>query len=112
MTDYNLPENYTDNPEALLRKNRSRTACSFTTPLASEPVTPVPSATTAMAKILRDYSTPAIANVRITSAVNTGIGDFELCIGLITMCRQTNSMVCPARKQVHTCNNSLSCAIP
>ena len=106
MSGFDLSYNYTDNSETLLRKNRSRTASSFATPLAIEPVTPVPSATTKMPKTLRDYSTPAIANVRITSAVNMGIGNFELCIGLITMCRQTNSMVCPVRKQVHTCNTS------
>jgi len=58
MTGYNLPENYTDNPEALLRKNRSRTASSSAAPTIVELVTTVPSATTAMAKTLRDYSPP------------------------------------------------------
>ena len=85
MTDYNLSENYTDNLEALLRKNRSCTASSSTTPPASELVTPAPSATTATAKTLYDYSTPAVANVPVGPAVNTGAGNFELCTGLITM---------------------------
>jgi len=62
MSGFDLPNNYIDNPEALLRKGRSRTASSSATPLAVEPVTPVPSATSAMAKTLRNYSTPAIAN--------------------------------------------------
>jgi hypothetical protein len=85
MTGYNLSEKYTDNPEALLRKNRSRIASSTATLSASEPVTPAPSATTAMAKTLRDYSTPVVANMVIGPAVNTGNGNFELCTGLIMM---------------------------
>ena len=72
MSGFELPDNYTVNLEALLRKSRSSAVSSSITPLASEPVTPVPSATTAMAKTLRDYSTPAIANVPVGPAVNTG----------------------------------------
>ena len=78
MSGFELPNNYTDNPEVLLRKNRSHTTSSSATPLAVEPVTPIPSATTDMAKSLRDYSTPAIANMPVGPAVNTGIGNFEL----------------------------------
>jgi len=85
MTGFVLLENYTDNPEALLRKNRSRTASSSATPPAVEPVTPAPSATTTMAKSLRDYSTPAVANMLVGPAVNMGTRNFELRTGLITM---------------------------
>ena len=85
MSGFDLPNNYTDNPEALLRKSQSCTASSSATSLAVEPVTPVPSATTEMAKSLRDYSTPAVANVPIGPAINTGTGNFEMCTGLITM---------------------------
>ena len=85
MTGYNLPKNYTDNPEALLRKSRSHTASSSTTPLASEPVTPAPSAPSLLAKSLCDYSTPAIANVPIGPTINLGTRNFELWTGLITM---------------------------
>jgi hypothetical protein len=74
MSAFILPKNYIDNPEMHLRKNRSRTASSFATPLASELVTPVPSATTAMAKTLHDYSTPAVANVPVGPTINTGAG--------------------------------------
>jgi hypothetical protein len=45
MSGFALPNNYTDNPEALLRKSRSRTTSSSATPSVVEPVTPVPSAT-------------------------------------------------------------------
>jgi hypothetical protein len=89
MTGFVLPENYTKNPETLLRKNRSRTASSSATPLLSEPVAPAPSTTPAMAKSLRDYSIPVVANVPVEPTVNTGVGNFELRIGLITMV-QTN----------------------
>ena len=85
MSGFDLPNNYTDNPEALLRKSLSGTASSFATPSAVEPVTPVPSATTEMAKSLHNYSTPAIANVPIGPAVNTGTRNFELRTGLIMM---------------------------
>ena len=85
MTGYNLPENYTNNLEALLRKNRSRTTSSSAIPLAVELVTPTPSATTAMANTLHNYSTPVVANMPVGPAINTGAGNFELCTGLIMM---------------------------
>ena len=85
MSGFDLLDNYTENPEALLRKSRSRTASSSATPLAVKLVTPTPSTTTAMAKTLRNFSTPTIANMPIGPAVNTGNGNFELCTGLITM---------------------------
>ena len=80
-----LVENYTNNPKALLRKNRSCTASSSATPPEVELVTPGPSTTTAMAKTLRDYSTSTVANVPIGPALNTGAGNFELHTSLITM---------------------------
>jgi len=85
MTGFVLPENYTNNSEALIRKNRSRTSSSSATPPTNEPVAPAPSATTAMAKSLCDYSTPAVANVPVGPVVNTGNGNFELHTGLNTM---------------------------
>ena len=85
MSGFDLSNNYTDNPKALLRKSQSCTASSLATPPVVELVTPVPSTTTEMAKSLRDYSTPAVANVPIGPAINTGDGNFELRIGLITM---------------------------
>ena len=107
MTGFSLPNNYIPNPEALLRKNKSCAASSSTIPPTHEPVTPVPSATTEMAKSLRDYSTPAVANVPIGPAVNTGTGNFELRTGLITMVQAKQFCGFPSRMQVHTCNTSL-----
>jgi hypothetical protein len=85
MTSHNLPKNYTDNPEALLRKNKSRDPFSSTTLLMVELVTSTPSATIVMAKSLCDYSTPDVANVPVRPAINTRIENFELHTGLIMM---------------------------
>jgi hypothetical protein len=85
MAGYGLPNNYIENPEALLRKKWSHAASSSATPPIVELVTPAPFATPSMAKRLRDYSTPAIANMLIRPAVNVGEGNFKLRIGLITM---------------------------
>jgi hypothetical protein len=80
MSGFDLPNNYTDNPEALVRKNRSHTTSSSATPLAVKSVTPVPSTTITMAKSVRDFSTPAIANMPVGPAVNTGTRNFELAL--------------------------------
>jgi len=85
MSGFDLSNNYTDNPEALLRKDMSQSTSSSATLPTVEPGTPIPSATTAMAKSLCDYSTPAVANMPIGPAVNMGNGNFELRTGLITM---------------------------
>jgi hypothetical protein len=90
MSGFDLPNNYIDNPEALLRKNRSRTACSTTLP-AVKPVTPVPSATITMAKSLRDYSTP------VGPAINTGTRNFKLQTGLITMVQASQFCGLPSK---------------
>jgi hypothetical protein len=63
MTNFDLPNNYTINLEALLRKNRSHVASSSATPPIDKLVTTAPSATPIMAKTLRDYSVPTVANV-------------------------------------------------
>jgi hypothetical protein len=84
MSGFDLPNNYLDNSEALLRKNRSRASASAT-PLVVEPVTFAPSTTIVMAKSFHDYSTPAIANMLVGPVVNTRTGNFELRTGLIKM---------------------------
>ena len=85
MTNYDLSNNYIKNLEVLLRKKRSRAASSSATPPTYELVIPAPSATPIMAKTLRDYSIPAVANVPVGPAVNTSNGNFKLHTGLITM---------------------------
>jgi hypothetical protein len=89
MTGYDLLKNYIENPEALLRKKWSHATSSSATPLTVEPVIPTPSSTPTMAKTLRDYFTPAVANVPVGPAVNVGEGNFELRTGLITMLQES-----------------------
>ena len=84
MTGFSLPENYILNPEALLRKNRSRTSSSASP--SSETVAAAPSALNKMAqKTLHEYSIPAVTNVPTGPAINVGDKNFELRTRLITM---------------------------
>jgi hypothetical protein len=85
MTGFDLPENYHSNPKALLRKKRTLVPPSLSAPPTVETVTLAPSTVPIMAKTLRDYSTPAVANVPVGPTVNVGNRNFELCTGLITM---------------------------
>ena len=85
MTGYDLPNNYIENPEALLRKKWSRATSSSATLPTDELVTLAPSATPSMSKIPHDYSIPAIANVPVGPTVNIGARNLELHTGLITM---------------------------
>jgi len=80
-----LSNNFINNPEALLRRKRTQTASSSATPPTNKPFTPAPSISTTMARSLHDYSTPAVANMPIGPAVNTGNGNFELRTSLLTM---------------------------
>ena len=85
MSSFNMPANFHSDPETLLRKRRVRTVSSFATQPASESTIAAPTAPIAMAKKLRDYSTPAVANVPTGLAVNVGNGSFEIHTGLISM---------------------------
>ena len=78
--------NFNENPEALLRKNRSHTISSSATPLTNKSVTPAPSVTTDMAqKSLHEYSVPAVANVPIGPIINMGNENFEFRPRLFTV---------------------------
>ena len=85
MSGFNLPANFNSNLEALLRKKRTCAISSSATPLTVEPITTAPSVSTTMARSLRDYSTPAVANMPVGPTVNTGNGNFVRRTGLLTM---------------------------
>jgi hypothetical protein len=85
MIGFDLPNNYNQNSEALLRKKWSHATSSSATPLIVKPITPAPSTTPIMAKTLHDYSTPTIANVPIGPTINIGDGNFKLHTVLIMM---------------------------
>lgn len=84
MTGFSLPENFVQNPEALLRKNRFRT--SSTASPSSKPVTAAPTTQEMAQKTLHEYSVPAVTNVPTGPTINV-VGDknFELQTRLITM---------------------------
>ena len=85
MSGFKLPANFNNNPESLLRKKRTRVVSSSATPPTVKPITTAPSVSTTMARSLRDYSTPAVANVPVGPTINTGNGNFELRTGLLMM---------------------------
>ena len=86
MRGFDLPNNFVENPEKLLRKARRRLILPDVTLPATEPPVQAPPATTAMAdKTLREFSVPSAANVPVGPAVNIGDMNFELRTGLITM---------------------------
>ena len=89
MSSFNLPTNFNSIPEALLRKKRTRAVSSSVTSPTVEPITPAPSISTTIARSLRDYSTPTVANVPVGPTVNIRNGNFELHTSLLPMV-QTN----------------------
>ena len=89
MIGVDLQKNYTQNPEAHLRKKWSCATSSSATLPTVESVTPAPSTTPVMVKTLHDYFIPIVASMPVGLAVNTRNGNFELRTGLIMMV-QTN----------------------
>ena len=85
MSGFNLPANFHNDLETLLRKRRVCTISSSATQPASESTVPAPTAPIAMAKTLLDYSTLVIANMPTGPAVNVGNGSFKIRTGLISM---------------------------
>ena len=86
MTGFVLLENYVENLEEHLRKNRTHTTFPSTTPPSNKPVTLAPSTTPSMAKSLRDYSVPVVAMCTL-GPLSTRAWEtlFELHTGLIMM---------------------------
>ena len=89
MTGFDLPPNFTEDPESLVRKARTH----FCSPLRErsevDPASFVPSASTSMAnpveKTLREYSAPSADQVPTGPVINTGNGNFKIKTCLITM---------------------------
>jgi hypothetical protein len=87
MTNFGLPTNYVENPEALLRRTKANLKKVST--LESEDnqtkrsLTPV---FEAMAnKTLRELSAPTTANIHTGPAINTGDNAFENKLALINL---------------------------
>jgi len=86
MAGFSLPENYTDNPEKLVRRARLRVVPPLTILPAQEPILEAPLVLEAMAeKILREFSVPSTANVATRPNINVGDVNFKLKSGLINI---------------------------
>ena len=97
MTSFDLLQNFTPNPESLLRRVRPHVVPPQISLSAVEPIIQAPSASQTMAqKTLRDYSAPSANQVPTGPEVSTGGENFEIKMGLITMvqasplCRKDN----------------------
>ena len=86
MTGFSLPENYTDNPERLVRMARPRVIPPLTILPAQKPISEAPLILEAMAeKTLREFSVPTTDNVATSPNINVGDVNFELKSSLINM---------------------------
>ena len=107
MTGFDLPTNFTEDDESLLRRTRARLTPPRKETRPIEPVIPAPSSSEQMAdKTLREFSAPSAANIPTRPAGNVGDANFEIKTGLITMCRLAHSVGKPMRTLVLISSNS------
>ena len=86
MTGFFLPENYTENPEKLVRRSWPRVIPPLGLLPAQEPIQEAPLVPEAMAeKTLRMFSVPSTDNVATGPNINIGDVNFELKSSLINM---------------------------
>jgi len=86
MTGFSLPENYTDNPERLVRRARPRVVPPLAILLAHKPISEAPLVLEAMAeKTLHEFSIPSTPNMATRPKINVGGTNFELKSSLINM---------------------------
>ena len=86
MTGFELPNNFIENPEILLRRVRPRVVPPQVSLPAVKPVSLAPSTSNSMAeKTLHEFSTPSAANVPVGPTVATGNRSFEIMTGHISM---------------------------
>ena len=86
MIGFSLPENYTENPEKLVRRSRPRVVPPPATLPVQKPSSEELTISEAMAeKTLREFSVPSTANVATGPNVNVGDINFELKSCLINM---------------------------
>jgi hypothetical protein len=86
MIDFDLPENYIDNPEALLKKTRARLKKVLAVDLEDSHIRSLTPEFDAMDnKSLHEFSALTTANIRMRPEVNVRDNGFELKLVLITM---------------------------
>ena len=88
MITFNLPTNFTENLEALLRKAQLLVDPPSIPLPATEPISSAPSILNAMAeKTLCEFSIPAITNMPVGPKINVDDANIKLKSGLIKMGR-------------------------
>ena len=86
MTSFSLSENYTDNPERLVRRARPRVVPPLAILPAQEPISEAPLVLEAMAeKTLREFSVPSTDNVATGPNIKVRDMNFELKSSIINM---------------------------
>ena len=86
MTGFSLPENYTNNPERLVRRARPCVVPPLAILPAQEPISEAPLVLEAMAeKTLREFSIPSTDIVATGPNINIGDVNFELKSSVINM---------------------------
>ena len=74
MTGFSLPENYTDNPERLMRRARPHVDPPLAILLAQKPISKAPLVLEAMAeKTLCEFSVPSTDNVALAPTSMSGM---------------------------------------
>jgi hypothetical protein len=98
MTGFDLPTNYLDDPDALLKRTRAKLKKVLTIVSKDNQIRSLTLEFEAMAnKSLHEFSTSTTANIRTGPEVNVGDNGFELKPALITMV-QANQFCGKARK--------------
>ena len=86
MTGFSLLENYTDNPERLVRRARPRVVPPLAILRAQKSISEAPLVLETMAeKTLHEFSVPSTDNVATRPNINVGDMNFELKSSLINM---------------------------
>jgi hypothetical protein len=88
MTDFDLPPNFTEDPESLVRRARTHFSSPQCVRTEVDPASFVPSTSTPMAnpnvkKTFREYSTSSADQVPTGPEINTGNGNFEIKTALL-----------------------------
>ena len=74
MTGFSLPENYTDNPERLVRRAQPHVVPPLAILLAQKPISEAPLVLETMAeKTLREFSVPSTDNVALAPTSMSGM---------------------------------------
>ena len=86
MTSFSLPENYTENPDKIVRRSQPRIVPPPAILPVKKPSSKAPLVPKVMAeKTLREFSVPSTANVVTGHNVNVGDMNFELKSSLINI---------------------------